>query len=151
METTSAVHGPLSRSEPLFQPEAVLDGVSHPVVVEVGEYLDLTAPFTNTRFPALEFSLGVIAVSAAASIVETDECPVGREHVGLERALRMVSDDEGDAVPAKKCIDLLCEPAGMAELEAVPARWQAAEGAGQPLVVAMEVLGQLPEDGAHLR
>jgi hypothetical protein len=82
--------------------------------------------------------------------VEAHEGPVGRELVGLERALGMVADRECDSVRAQQRVDRLGEPAPMAELERVAAGRQRLERRGQPVVVTVEVLGELPEDRAHL-
>ena len=68
----------------------------------------------------------------------------------MERALRIVADHQGDAVLPKKCIDLLSEPARVAELERMASRRKRLECLGEPLVVAVEVLGQLPEHRSEL-
>jgi hypothetical protein len=52
---------------------------------------------------------------------------------------------------AQEIVDVGREPALVAELEAVPPAWQRLERIRQPLVVAMEVRRQLPEDRAELR
>jgi hypothetical protein len=51
---------------------------------------------------------------------------------------------------AKQGVDVVGEPALMPELERVPAGRQRREGASQPLLVAVEVLGELPEERTEL-
>src|SRR3954464_11791503 len=63
----------------------------------------------------------------------------------------MVADGQRDLVPAQQLVDLVAEPARVAELEAVHARRQAVERTGQRVVVALEPLRQLPEHRAELR
>src|ERR671919_2146304 len=132
------------------EPEPVLDGISLPVVVEVGENVNPPAPLGDPARPGLELALGVVTVAAAAPVVEADERPVGRELVCLERPLRVVADHERDPVLPQESVDVPGEPAGMAELEAVPTGRQPLERDREPLVVPAERLRQLPEAGPHL-
>src|SRR5436190_8566001 len=69
----------------------------------------------------------------------------------LERALRRVADYQGRAAASEERIDLVREPAGVAELEAVPTRRKVLKRGREPLVVAVKVLRQLPEDRPQLR
>src|SRR5438874_7606527 len=109
-----------SAFEPPLEPERVPDREHLPVVVEVGEHLDLPAPALEAPSPLLELTLGVVAATTARAVVEADERPIGRELVRLERLdLGPVSDHERRSVTAEKGVDVLHEPARMAELEAV--------------------------------
>src|SRR5687768_4966367 len=62
----------------------------------------------------------------------------------------MIPDHECDAVLAKDLVDLLHEPARVAELEAVASPRQAFESRFEALVVTMEVAWKLPEDRPEL-
>jgi hypothetical protein len=53
-------------------------------------------------------------------------------------------------VLAQHLVDVVGEPGGVAELEGVPARAEIAERFAQPLVAALEVRGQLPQDRSVL-
>src|SRR5581483_2003461 len=79
-----------------------------------------------------------------------DVGPVGRELVPPEAIPGVVGDDEGGAVGAKELVDLAGEPARMPELEAVASRGNQLERAPEPVVVAVEAFGELPEDRAEL-
>ena len=68
-------------SPPRFRPlqrKRVADRVAVPVVVEVGEDLDLRAPGRDPRRQLLELAGGVVAVAAARAVVEAHEGPVRR-------------------------------------------------------------------------
>src|SRR5437867_5187613 len=82
--------------------------------------------------------------------VEADERPLGGQLVGLERPAGMIADHERRPVLAQQRVDVLDEPAGVAELETVAAGRDARERVGEPLVVAMKALRQLPEDRTEL-
>lgn len=84
-------------------------------------------------------------------MVEADERPVGGQLARLERPLRRVADDEGDTVLTQERLDVRLEPAPVAKLEAMATRGQTLEGRREPLVVAMEVGGKLPEHRSELR
>src|SRR5262245_35525727 len=51
---------------------------------------------------------------------------------------------------AEQLIDLIREPALVAELERVPARRQFRQGVGESLLVTVEALRELPEDRSEL-
>src|SRR5918999_6331889 len=130
------------------QPEPVVNREPSPVVVEVGKHLDLSAPLLDTCLPALQFRLRVVSIAPPAPIVEADEGPIGRQLVGLKSALWVIPDDERGAVLPEERVDVVGEPARMAEFEAMAARRQARERRGQALVVPVEVAGKLTQDGA---
>src|SRR5215218_4118317 len=71
--------------------------------------------------------------------------------MSLKSPLRVVSDDERSAVLSEEPVDLVGEPARMAEFEAMAARRQSRESAREALVVPVEVARKLPQDRAHLR
>src|SRR5215210_3226002 len=83
--------------------------------------------------------------------MEADEGPVGRQLVRLKWTSRGVAYHERCVVLAKKVVDLRHEPALVAELEAVAARWELAQRRAQPLVVSVKVARQLPEHRRELR
>ena len=82
--------------------------------------------------------------------MEADVHPVGRASQRLKRPLRVVADDECGAVVTKQLFHLRNEPACVPELEAVPSGRQLFQGGGEPPIVAVERLGELPEDRAEL-
>src|SRR5215203_1821393 len=134
-----------SRSgEVALEPQGVVHREALPVVVEVGEDLGVLAPGADPLAPLLELALGVVAVPAPAAVVEAHEGPVRRQLVGLEGAIGMIADGEGDPVLAQQGVDVRGEPAGVAELEVVPSGGQPPQRRGEPLVVAAEPLRQLP-------
>src|SRR4051812_8090948 len=65
--------------------------------------------------------------------------------------LRAVADHECRGVGAQEVVHGLGEPTRMTELEAVPALRQSGERRSEPLVVAAEVRGKLPQHGTELR
>src|SRR5665647_3414885 len=139
--------------EQLLHAQGVTNGEELPVVVEVREHLRLTAPVFQTARPLPQLGVAVVAAAATRPVVEPDERPRRGEHVRLELLhFRAVADHERGAVRAQQCVDLLCEPARMAELEAVAllAR-QSCKRVREPLVVALERRWKLPEDRPHLR
>jgi hypothetical protein len=83
-------------------------------------------------------------------VVEPYERPIGGELARLERPARVVGDHECGAVGAQLLVDGLREPALMAKLEAVPTGRQQRQRAAEPVVVALEVRGELPHDRAQL-
>src|SRR5581483_1210834 len=138
----------------LLQPQRIPDREDFPVVVEVGEDVDLVAPLGEARRPLLQLRLAVVPAQAARAVVEADERPVCGEDVGLERVnLRPVADHERDAVLAQQRVDVLCEPRRVPELDAVTLLRpvEPRERVREPVVVALERRRQLPEDRAHLR
>src|SRR5205085_5896577 len=88
-----------------------------PVVVEVGDDLDLCPPGCDPTLPRCELGVRVVAAEAAAA-VKADERPVGGQLVALEGPRRVVADRERGAVLSEKRVDVLDEPARLAELEA---------------------------------
>ena len=82
--------------------------------------------------------------------MEPDERPIGGQLARLERPARVVADDQRRLVLAQQRVDVRPEPALVAELERVPAGRDPLQGSGQPLVVALEVRRQLPEDRPEL-
>src|SRR5207244_49488 len=81
---------------------------------------------------------------------DLDERPVGGELVGLEGAFGVVADHERDAALPEQLVDVVREPARMPKLEAVAARRQLGKGSRQPVVVAVEILRQLPQHRSEL-
>src|SRR5439155_24747618 len=121
-----------------------------PVVVEVGEDFDSPPPPGDPAPPRVELRVRIVAADAVTP-VEANERPVGHQLMGLERPAWRVADHERRPVLAQERVDVLAEPALVPELEAVATGRKAVERLRQPLVVAPEVGGQLPEDGAELR
>src|SRR5215831_3872571 len=76
--------------------------------------------------------------------------PACRARVRLEASCRLVPDDESHPVVAENLLDLRAEPALVPELDAVASRRERLERVREPVVVAVEVLGQLPEHRAEL-
>ena len=70
--------------------------------------------------------------------------------MGLEGALGVVADHERGAALPEQLVDVVREPARMPKLEAVAARWQLGKGSRQPVVVAVEILRQLPQQRSEL-
>src|SRR5205814_10066415 len=103
--------------------------------------------------PFLELTLAVVTALPACSRVEAHEREVGRRLVRLERVhLRPVTDHQRDAMLTKQRVDVLVEPARVAELERVTLLLRKPlERVRQPRVVAPEVRRKLPEDRAELR
>src|SRR5436190_8150993 len=134
-----------------LQKKRVLHGVTAPVVVEIRVDVGVAPPRVDAGGPAVQLTLRVVAFAAARAVVEADERPVGRQLMRLERALRRVADYQGRAAASEERIDLVREPAGVAELEAVPTRRKVLKRGCEPLVVAVKVLRQLPEDRPQLR
>jgi len=62
----------------------------------------------------------------------------------------MVGDHERGAVGTELLVDLFGEPALMSELEAVAPGREQRQGAAEPVVVPMEVRGELPDDRTQL-
>src|SRR5205807_3773788 len=123
-----------------------------PVVVEVREDLDVTAPLLEAPSPLLQLALAVVAPSSARAIVESHERPVRRELVRLELLhLRTVADHERGAVRPEQVVDRLDEPACVPELEAMAAGRKRLERSRQAFVVALEGRRELPEHGPELR
>src|SRR5215211_5272289 len=83
--------------------------------------------------------------------MEADERPVRRHLVSLEGAIGVIADHQRRTGLPQRVVDLAVEPARMAELEAVATGRKLREGTPQPLIVALEVLRKLPQDGAELR
>src|SRR5205085_2079327 len=139
----------LSRAARLAQPEgglqrdAVRDRIATPIVVEVREDLAARAPGRELSRPCGELARGIVPLAPAASVVEADVGPVRRRALGLERARRMVADDQRGAMRSEHAEHLGNEPARMAELEGVSPTWERLERAGEAVVVAMEALGKL--------
>src|SRR5919202_4287406 len=121
-----------------------------PVVVEVDEALGLAPDVEQARRPLAQLAVGVVAAPSAVAVVEAHERPAGGEDERLPRALGVVAVREGDVVPAQQLVDLVAEPARVAELEAVAPGRQAVEGGGEHVVVALEPLRQLPQDRPKL-
>src|SRR5436190_9617230 len=82
--------------------------------------------------------------------MEAQEGPFGSQPVRLEGPPRVVADHERHPVALQQLIDRRAEPALVAELEAVPAGRQEGQYLGEPLVVAVEALWELPQDRAEL-
>src|SRR3954464_3263016 len=133
------------------QGDAVADREALPVVVEVGPDRRLAGDRGEPVGPRPQLGLGVVAAPAAVAVVEAHERPVRRELERLERPLGVVADGQRDLVPAQQLVDLLADPARVAELEAVATGRQQVEGRGERVVVALEPLRQLPEDRPELR
>src|SRR3954469_1663153 len=133
------------------QGDAVADREALPVVVEVRPDRRLAGDRGEPVGPGPQLGLGVVAAPAAVAVVEAHEGPVGRELERLERALGVVPDGQRDLVPAQQLVDLLAEPARVAELEAVATGRQQVEGGGERVVVALEPLRQLPQHRPELR
>src|SRR4051794_15615890 len=114
--------------EAVRQPARVAGGEGLPVVVEVGEHLDLVPPRRDSPLPLLQLALGVVAATPPVSAVEADVGPVRGRLVRLEGALGVVADHERDSMAAKEVIDLGGEPALVAKLEAVPSSRELLEG-----------------------
>src|SRR5439155_20818966 len=91
----------------------------------------------------------VAALPVAA--VKADERPARREVMRLERPRGRVADHESRAVLAQKRIDVIDEPARVAELDAMPPGRQPLECLRQSLIVASKGRRQLPQDGTELR
>ena len=96
--------------------------------------------------PCLELAAGVVAAAPARAEVEAHVAPRRRRAVRLKGALGVVAEDERDAMRAQQLVDLVHEPAAVAKLERVPALREARESLRQALVVALERLGQLPQN-----
>src|SRR5215467_2892034 len=111
----------------MLELERVLDGERLPVVVEVGVHVHVLTPLADARGPLVELGLRIVAATTAMPVVEADEGPLGGDLVGLELALGRVADHERDAVPPQQLVDVLAEPARVAELEAVAALRQLLE------------------------
>src|SRR6266516_275242 len=98
-------------------------GVSHrvrlPVVVEVGVHLDAGAPARDPPLPLLELALGVVAAAPATSVVETDVGPIRGQLVGADSTPGVVGDHQRGVVAAEQVVDVVDEPARVAELERV--------------------------------
>src|SRR4051794_34158019 len=137
-------------AQPVGQPARVAYRVGLPVVVEVGEDLDPRSPGGDPPLPLLELALGVVAVAPTTPVVEPDVGPIGGDLAGFELAPGVVGDDEGGVVLAELVVDVGHEPARVPELETVPTRRHRSEGGSKPLVVAVEGLGELPEDRPEL-
>src|SRR5947207_11032912 len=80
--------------QPLRQPARVAGCESLPVVVEVGEHLDLRPPRCDSPPPLLQLARGVVTATAAVSAMEADVGPVRGQLVRLEGALGVVADHE---------------------------------------------------------
>src|SRR3954454_11238762 len=133
------------------QGDAVADREALPVVVEVGPDRRLAGDRGEPVGPGPQLGLRVVAAPPAVAVVEAHERPVGRQLERLEGALGVVADGQRDLVPAQQLVDLLAEPARVAELEAVAPGRQQVEGAGERVVVALEPLRQLPQHRPELR
>jgi len=84
------------------------------------------------------------------AVVEPQQRPVRGQIARLERPARVVGDHERGAVRAKQVVHWPDEPALVAELEAVAPRRKQRQRGRQPLVVAPEVCGELPDDRPEL-
>src|SRR5215210_2831322 len=135
----------------LLQPEAVPYRESFPVIVEVREHLDALSPRRDPLLPFGQLRFGVVPAPTARPPVKADEGPVRRQLVRLKWTRRSVADHESGVVLAEQGIDLGHEPAFMTELEAVSSGRQLGQRRAQPLVVSVEVAGQLPQHRADLR
>src|SRR3954470_18984916 len=133
------------------QGDAVADREALPVVVEVRPDRRLAGDQGEPVGPGPQLGVGVVAAPPAVPVVEAQKGPVGGELERLERALGVIADGQRDLVPAQQLVDLLAEPARVAELEAVAPGRQQVEGGGERVVVALEPLRQLPQDRAELR
>ena len=93
--------------------------------------------------------MGVAAVPTA--VVEAQEGEVGGPFVRLEAPdLGTVGDHQRDAAGTQQVVDLVGEPARVAELERVSAGRQCSQRRRQPLVVPVKVRRQLPEHRSQL-
>src|SRR3954454_17973855 len=133
------------------QGQSVADREALPVVVEVRPDGGLARDLGELRRPRAQLALRVVAAPPPVAVVEAHERPVRGQHERLPRALGMVADRERDLVPAQQLVDLVAEPAPMAELEAVQPGRQPVERGRERVVVALEPLRQLPEHRAELR
>src|SRR3954454_22132360 len=133
------------------QGQSVADREALPVVVEVRPDGGLARDLGELRRPRAQLALRVVAAPPPVAVVEAHERPVRGQHERLPRALGMVADRERDLVPAQQLVDLVAEPARMAELEAVQPGRQPVERGRERVVVALEPLRQLPEHRAELR
>src|SRR3954447_9879510 len=107
--------------EAVLEVEGVLDRVTLPVFVEVGEDVDVRRPGREALRPPVELGVGVVAVCAVRATVEAYEREVRRQLVRLEVVdLRPVADHERRVTGAQERVGLLAEPRGMTELERVP-------------------------------
>src|SRR5436305_359457 len=112
---------------------------------------DAPAPVLEPLRPLLELGLRVVAAPSAMAVVEAHQGPVGGHLVGLEVEPFAVADHERGAVRPQQGVDVAGEPAAVAELEAVPPLGQCGKSALEPLLVALEVRRQLPDDRPELR
>jgi hypothetical protein len=140
----------LAFKKPPPERQRVLDGEALPVVVEVGEHLDGLAPRPHAGRPLAQLAIGVVAAVAAAAVVEAQVGPVRGHDLRRRLAPAAVVDDERGAVLAQQRPYRLGEPARVAQLERVPARREVGERVGEPVVVAAEGVGQLPQHRAEL-
>src|SRR5689334_24239267 len=98
------------------QEARVTDGVRIPVVVEVSEGGPFVGPVPNSPCPLVDLAVRIVAVAPPLAAVEADEREVGRELVRLERPFGVIADNERDVVPAQQLVDVVVEPARVAEL-----------------------------------
>src|SRR5215217_2728953 len=70
--------------ETALQVAPVLDRVALPVVVEVGEDIDVSRPRCEPLGPLVQLPVRVVAVPPAGAAVKADQREVGRQLVRLE-------------------------------------------------------------------
>src|SRR5205085_10188251 len=95
----------------------IVDRERLPVVVEVRPRREL--PGADPRGPLEQLTSRVVAAPTPVPVVEADIRPRRGHPDGLEEALGMIAEDEGDAVALELVVDVVHEPARVTELEAV--------------------------------